>query len=170
MISDFPVYDEKLSDKITEEKVDGICELITKVRNVRSEMDVPPKNKIKLYAVSKDKDFVKSCEDFLVKLTYSVELIFEESSENLKEKFVPVISNETELFLPLDELIDKDKETQRLTKEIEFLEKELNLVRSKLSNKGFVDKAPAALVEKEKAKEKDFMEKLEKTKKSLAEL
>ena len=147
-----------------------MIELITKVRNVRSEMDVPPKNKIKLYAIAKDKDFVSSCNDFLVKLTYSSELIFADSKDSLKERFVPVISNDTELFLPLDELVDKEKETARLNKEIEFLEKELQLVRSKLSNKGFVDKAPAQLVEKEKAKEQDFIEKLEKTKKSLAEL
>lgn len=133
-------------------------------------MDVPPKNKIKLYAIAKDRAFVEECADFLVKLTYSSEIILKDSKESLKEGFVPVISNDTELFLPLDELVDKEKETARLTKEIEFLEKELKLVRSKLSNKGFVDKAPAALVEKEKAKEKDFIEKLEKTKKSLAEL
>ena len=170
MISDFPVYDEKLSDISTQEKTDNLIELITKVRNVRSEMDVPPKHKTKLYVTTKDMAFLESCKDFLVKLTYSDELIFVTDKESVKEGFVPVISNDTELFLPLSELIDKDKETARLKKEIEFLEKELKLVRSKLGNKGFVDKAPAALVEKEKEKEKDFSEKLSKTQKSLAEL
>ena len=170
MISDFPVYDEKLSDISTQEKTDNLIELITKVRNVRSEMDVPPKHKTKLYVTTKDTAFLESCKDFLVKLTYSDELIFVTDKESVKEGFVPVISNDTELFLPLSELIDKDKEAARLKKEIEFLEKELKLVRSKLGNKGFVDKAPAALVEKEKEKEKDFSEKLSKTQKSLAEL
>ena len=107
---------------------------------------------------------------FLVKLTYSSNLSIISSKEELKEKFVNVIASTTEAFLPLNELVDKDKELARLTKEKEFLEKELKIVRGKLSNKGFTDKAPEALVNKEREKEKDFMLKLEKVEKSLAEL
>ena len=170
MISDFPEYDKKLTFTGAIENVDALIDLITKIRNVRSEMDVPPKNKIKLYVQTKNEELIKECESFFAKLTYSSELAFIKSKEELKEKFVNVISTDTEVFLPLDELVDKDKEKERLTKEKEFLLKELNLVRSKLSNEGFVAKAPEALVEKEKEKEKDFALKLEKVEKSLSEL
>ncbi len=170
MISAFPEYSGELDFSDVEAKTDELIDLITKIRNVRSEMDVPPKNKINLYATSKNADFIKECESFLVKLTYSSSLSIIESKDELKEKFVNVIASSTEAFLPLNELVDKDKELARLTKEKEFLEKELQLVRGKLSNKGFVDKAPEALVNKEKEKEKDFAEKLEKVLQSLSEL
>ncbi len=173
MISQFPEYDEALCFSDVEDKVDELIDLITKIRNVRSEMDVPPKNKINLYVTTKNEDFIKDCESFLVKLTYSSNLSVIASKEELTEnteKFVNVIASTTEAFLPLNELVDKDKELARLTKEKEFLEKELKIVRGKLSNKGFTDKAPEALVNKEREKEKDFIAKLEKVEKSLAEL
>ncbi len=170
MISSFPEYKEELSFKGTIENVDNLIDLITKIRNVRSEMDVPPKNKINLFVQTKNEELIKECESFFVKLTYSSSLTFIKSKDELPEKTVNVISTDTEVFLPLDELVDKEKEKERLTKEKEFLLKELNLVRSKLSNEGFVAKAPQALVEKEKEKEKDFALKLEKVEKSLSEL
>ena len=133
-------------------------------------MNVPPKNKTKLYVLCDDKDFVSSCSEFLTKLTYSSEMILVDSKDALTEKCVNVVGQGIEVMIPLNELIDKDKELARLTKEKEFLEKELNLVRSKLSNKGFVDKAPEKLVLAEKEKEKSFLEKLAKVEESLNEL
>ena len=170
MISSFPEYQEEFNFSQEEAKVENYIELITSVRNARSEMNVPPKNKTKLYVLCEDKDFVSACSEFLTKLTYSSEMIFMDSKDALTEKCVNVVGQGIEVMIPLNELIDKDKELARLTKEKEFLLKELNLVRSKLSNKGFVDKAPEKLVQAEKEKEKSFLEKLEKVEASLNEL
>ena len=170
MIASFPEYQEALNFAEAEAKVETYIELITSVRNARSEMNVPPKNKTKLYVLCEDKDFVSSCSEFLTKLTYSSEMILVDSKDALSEKCVNVVGQGIEVMIPLNELIDKEKEFARLTKEKEFLLKELNLVRSKLSNKGFVDKAPEKLVQAEKAKEQSFLEKLAKVEESLNEL
>jgi valyl-tRNA synthetase len=164
IISRFPEYDPDLSDeeyenyKKYEKLIDGYCELITAIRNARAEMNVPPKNKTKLYILAGNEDAVKSCSGFLTKLTYSSEIIFGRT----EEKALSVTSGNVEAYIPLNELIDKEKELARLTKEKEFLLKEITLVQSKLSNKGFIDKAPEKLVNAEKEKERDFTAKLKK--------
>ncbi len=170
MISSFPEYCEELNFSDVEAKVETYIELITSVRNARSEMNVPPKNKTKLYVLTEEKEFVQACCEFLTKLTYSSEMILIDSKEALSEKCVNVVGQGIEVMIPLNELIDKEKELARLTKEKEFLLKELELVRSKLSNKGFVDKAPEKLVQAEKEKEKSFLEKLAKVEESINEL
>ena len=170
MISKFPEFSEKLENTEIENSVGNLLELIISVRNARAEMNVPPKNKTKLYVIAKDMDFVKSCTDFLVKLTYSSELIFIAEKEELTSKSISIIAKDIEVLIPLAELIDKEKEETRLIKEKEFLTSELNLVRGKLSNEKFVSKAPEKLVEAEKEKEKSFAEKLLKVEEALKEL
>jgi valyl-tRNA synthetase len=170
MISSFPEFDESLSNLEIENSIDSLIDLITSIRNIRSEMNVPPKNKTKLYIISENQVFIAECQDFLIKLTYSSELIFIENKDAISEKCVSVVANGLEVLIPLNELIDKDKELIRLTKEKEFLQKEIDLVRSKLNNKGFIDKAPEKLVNIEKEKEKSFLEKLSKVEQAINEL
>lgn len=170
MISSFPEFDESLSNFEIESSIDSLIDLITSIRNVRSEMNVPPKNKTKLYIISENQAFINECKDFLIKLTYSSEVIFINNKEAISEKCVSVVANALEVLIPLNELIDKEKELIRLTKEKEFLQKEIDLVRSKLNNKGFIDKAPEKLVNIEKEKEKSFLEKLSKVEQAINEL
>jgi valyl-tRNA synthetase len=170
MISSFPEFDETLSNSEVEASIDSFIELITSIRNVRSEMNVPPKNKTKLYIISENQAFINECRDFLIKLTYSSELIFIDNKDAISEKCVSVVASDLEVLIPLNELIDKEKELIRLTKEKEFLQKEIDLVRSKLNNSGFIDKAPEKLVNIEKEKEKSFLEKLSKVEQSINEL
>ena len=170
MISKFPEFSETIANPEIENRLGNLIDLIISVRNARAEMNVPPKNKTKLYVIAKDREFVKSCTDFLVKLTYSSELIFIDSKDELSEKSISIIASDIEVLIPLDELIDKEKEEARLLKEKEFILSELNLVRGKLSNEKFVSKAPEKLVAIEKEKEKSFAEKLAKVETALAEL
>ena len=97
-------------------------------------------------------------------------MILIDAKDALSEQCINVVGHGIEVMIPLAELIDKDKEMARLTKEKEFLLKELDLVRSKLSNKGFVEKAPEKLVLAEKEKETAFLEKLKKVEASIHEL
>src|SRR5699024_564650 len=92
------------------------------------------------------------------------------STIDTPEEAMSAVITGAELFLPLAGLIDVEKEIARLEKELEKWEKEVNLVQKKLSNEGFVAKAPEKVVEAERQKEKDYVEKREMVEKRLAEL
>ena len=85
-----------------------------------------------------------------------------DSKDGISAKAVNVLVDGAEIFLPLEELVDKDKELERLNKEKKQLESEIKRVEGKLSNQGFVSKAPAKLIEEEKAKGVKYKEMLEK--------
>ena len=95
---------------------------------------------------------------YIQKLAYSSEVILKTTKENIPDGAVSIIIEGAEIFLPLEDLIDKEKEIERLNKEKERLEKELERVKQKLSNEKFLSKAPAAVIEEEKDKEKKYSE------------
>ncbi len=170
MISSFPVYNEELSDAMAEQEMVIIMDAIKGVRNIRNEMNVPPSKKTKLFVVTESADIFAKAEAFLEKLAgaSSVEILADKTS--VPENAVSVVVNKAEILLPLDELVDKEKELERLTKEKAKLESEIKRVEGKLSNKGFTDKAPAAVVEEERLKGIKYKEMLEKVLESLSKL
>ena len=89
---------------------------------------------------------------FFQKLAGASDVIIQSSKDGIPDNAVSVIVPQAELLLPLDELVDREKELARLTKEKERLEGEIKRVNGKLSNKGFTEKAPAAVVEEERKK------------------
>ena len=160
MISDFPTYKEELSFSEAENEMSVIMEAIKSLRNMRNEMNVPPSKKTRLYIVTDEEEIFKSGEAFFNKLAGASEVIVSADKSGVPENTVTVTSYKAEMFLPADELIEKDKELQRLSKEKTRLEGEIKRAEGKLSNKGFVDKAPAKLVEEEKQKCEKYKEML----------
>ena len=170
MISDFPVYCGELKNDDAEQEMIVIMNAIKGVRNIRNEMNVPPSKKTKLLVVTEHKDIFEKAETFLEKLAgaSSVEIIADKTGAD--ENTVSVIVDKAELLLPLDELVDKEKELERLNKEKTKLEAEIKRVEGKLSNKGFTDKAPAAVVEEERRKGEKYRDMLEKVLESISKM
>ncbi len=167
MVSDFPVYDEKLDFLEAEKEMTLIMEAIKGVRNVRNEMNVPPSKKTKLYIVTENEKVFSLGKVFFEKLASASEAVIQKDKAGIPENAVSVVTEGAELYLPVDELVDKEKELERLTKEKEKLEGEIKRVEGKLSNKGFTDKAPAKVVEEERQKGEKYKEMLEKVLKSI---
>lgn len=156
MISSFPVFDEKFENEAARNEMQLIMESIKGIRNVRNEMNVPPSRKAKLYIVTDKPKVFKEGTSFYTKLASASEVIITNDKSDVPENSVSVASPGGELLLPLDDLVDKAKETERLEKEKKRLMGEIKRVEGKLSNKGFVEKAPAAVVDEEKKKGEQY--------------
>lgn len=161
-ISTWPQYNEKLHDEKAEKDMEFIMEAIKSLRNLRAGMNVPPSRKAKIIAhTSKEaKDAFINGATYLEKLSSASEVTFIEDKTNLPENLVSVIVKGGELFLPLLDLVDREKELERLNKEKAKLEGEITRVEKKLSNERFVSKAPEAVVEEEKEKGVKYKEML----------
>ena len=170
MISAFPTYMNELEDKDAEREMDIIMNAIKGIRNIRNEMNVVPSKKTKLYIVTESADLFKKAEAFLEKLAGAASVEIKADKTDIPENAVSVVVEKAEIFLPLDELVDKEKEIERLTKEKVKLEGEIKRVEGKLSNKGFTDKAPASVVEEERLKGEKYKDMLEKVIESLEKL
>ncbi|NSJ91496.1 valine--tRNA ligase [Coprococcus sp. MSK.21.13] len=160
--SKWPEYKEELRDKSAEENMNYIIEAIKSLRNVRTEMNVPPsrKAKVMIYAVEGKKAFEEGTVYF-EKLASASEVIFLNSKNDAPENAVSAVTKGGEMFMPLLDLVDLEKELERLNKEKQKLEKEIERVEKKLSNANFVNKAPEAVVNEEKAKGEKYKEMLD---------
>ena len=170
MISEWPKYNEALVNVKAEQDMTVIMEAIKGVRNVKNEMNVPPSKKIKFFVVTEEAELFGQATAFLEKLASASEVDIRADKSGIPENVVSVVNPKAEILLPLDELVDKEKEIERLTKEKAKLEGEIKRVEGKLSNKGFTDKAPAAVVEEERQKGEKYKAMLEKVLESLAKM
>ena len=170
MISEWPKYNEALVNVQAEQDMTVIMDAIKGVRNVKNEMNVPPSKKIKLFVVTEAEELFKQATTFLEKLASASEVDIRSDKSGVPENVVSVVNPKAEILLPLDELVDKEKEIERLTKEKTKLEGEIKRVEGKLSNKGFTDKAPASVVEEELQKGEKYKAMLEKVLESLAKM
>ncbi len=162
MISKFPEYVSELDFPKDEETMETVMEAVSGIRNRRAAMNVAPSKKSKVIVVTKNLDVYNNSKQFFEKLASASEVEVLESKEGLNIKAVNVVVAGAEIFLPLDELVDKTQELERLNKEKAQLESEIKRVEGKLNNQGFVQKAPQKLIEEEKAKGEKYREMLEK--------
>lgn len=170
--ADYPHYDEADNMQVEEEKMDLIMEAIRKVRNVRTEMNVPPSKKSKILIVPTDEkiDAMEDGKDYFKSLASASEVEIQKDKSGIPEDAVSVVIDGVELFIPLDELVDFEKEKERLEKEKKKAISEIKRVEGKLNNPGFMNKAPEKLVEEEKAKKEKFEEILKTIEERLAKL
>jgi len=158
-ISNWPEFAEELEDKVAEEYMNYIIDAIKNTRNARSEMNVPPSRKAKTYIYATEAlEAFKEGITYFEKLASASEVIILSSKEEAPENVVTVVSKGAEIYMPLLELVDAEKELERLNKEKAKLESEIDRVEKKLSNERFVSKAPAEVVEEEKAKGEKYKE------------
>ncbi len=168
MISQFPQYDEKLSFINEEDDFGKIIEAIKAVRARRTEMNVPPSVKAKIFIETQNKSLFEKCSVFFEKLASASEIEVSEKYEI--EDAVTAVTDSARLFIPMNELVDKEKELARLEKEKAKVQKDIDFLGGKLSNEGFLAKAPEKLIEAEKAKLARAEEKMAKIVQSMAAL
>ena len=162
MISEWPEYDEKLNFPKDVESMELIMQSISAIRNRRAEMNVPPSKKAKVIIVTDKTDVFEQGTVFFEKLASASEAVVQTDKSGISDNAVNVVVPSAEVFLPLDELVDKTKELERLNAEKKKLEGEIKRVEGKLNNAGFVSKAPQKVVDEEKAKGEKYKEMLEK--------
>ncbi len=168
MISEYPKFDAELNYADAEADVERIIACITAIRTRRAEMNVPPSKKAKLIVVTKYTDTFKRAEKILIKLASASEVILADNYES--DDAVMIATDAGRLYIPLAEVIDFEKERARLTAEMKKNDGEIERIEKKLANEGFVAKAPAAVIDGEKAKLAKYLEVRESLKVALAKL
>jgi len=164
MISAWPVYDESMEFAGDERDMELIMDAIKAVRNIKAEMNMPPSKKNKLIFVAGDSErrILEDGKRFIERLAGASEIVIQADKSGVPDDAVTAVLAGAEIFIPLEDLVDIAKELERLEKEKANLEKELERVNSKLSNEGFISKAPAKVVEEEQAKKVRYSEMYEK--------
>ena len=171
----WPKFREEFEFDSEEATVNSAIEAITAIRNQRATLNVGSKTKQDLIILAENdkfKNLLESLEGQFVNLANAknVKILLKDVYNNDKEGLVNLVFNEFTILMSLDELIDYDKERQRLAEEIKKLEAEIKRASGKLKNDNFVKKAPEKVVEEERKKLKDYEDLLEKTKKSLEDI
>ena len=155
MLSKWPEYKEEWNFPAEEEMLEHCKDLVKGIRNVRTEMDVPPSRKAKVFIVAEDENlrntFVVN-ESAYKNLANASEVLVQADKSGIGEDAVSVVIPGATVYLPLEDLVDFEKEKERLLKEKERLTKELARSRGMLANEKFLSKAPEAKVAEEKEK------------------
>ncbi|MFA9378883.1 MAG: valine--tRNA ligase [Lachnotalea sp.] len=155
MISKWPEYKNDWNFEIEENEVEVIKAAVRGIRNVRSEMNVPPSKKAKVFVVSEKETIRNTFEHgkvFFASLGYANEVIVQTDKTGISEDAVSSVIPDAVIYMPFAELVDIEKEIERLMKEEERLKKELSRVEGMLSNERFVSKAPEEKIKEEKDK------------------
>ena len=152
MLADFPRYSAKMNYSASVKEIEPVKEIIKCVRNVKVQVGAAPSKKVKLYVKTENLKPVKNGAVYIEKLAGVSEICIIKDKNNLNEKVVSQVIDGFELFVPLGELVDFDKEIERLEKELNNVEAEIKRASGKLSNNGFLEKAPKSLVDSERAK------------------
>ena len=156
MIAPYPVYDRKRAYRRDVAVTDAVMDLIKSVRNLRREMNVSQSKRTAIHIVpaAGRERVLKKMSGYIEKLAFGNSISFDEP----EGKNASIVTPLGKISIPMGELIDFDKERARLTAEIEKVDAEIARAEGKLANKGFTDKAPAALVEKEREKLEKYRE------------
>ena len=154
-----------------EKTVEELKKLIVEIRNIRTKMNVHPSKKSKLIIVTKNnQNEIKQSEEFLLKLGFSSEIILQDTKQNIPQNAVSIVVGEIEAYIPFEELVDIEKEKERLQGEIKKLESEVQRSNKMLSNPGFIQKAPEEKIKQERDKLEKYQEMLKSTKERLSSL
>ena len=168
MVKDYPEYRKDFTFAAAEEDMNRIIDAIKAIRVRRNEMGVVPSRKAKLFVETKYPETFSGATAFFEKLASaaSLEVVEDYADENA----VKIITDSATIHIPLGDLVDFEAERARLKKELDAMESEIKRAEGKLSNEGFVSRAPAAVVEAEKAKLEKYKEKRDSIKEAIAKL
>ncbi|MEG2814651.1 MAG: valine--tRNA ligase [Oscillospiraceae bacterium] len=150
MLQSFPEFTEKLSFLKDETDFEILMDAIKAVRSRRAEMNVPPSRKAHLIVVTEKKEIFENGKSFLSKLAYASEITVCDLAPADIEGMVSVVTGQAKMFMPMAELVDLQKERERIEKELAKAQKEFDGQKSKLANERFLAKAPEKVIETEK--------------------
>ncbi|MEE0016253.1 MAG: valine--tRNA ligase [Clostridia bacterium] len=155
MLSKWPEFTSEFDFEEDEKAIELMKEAIKNIRNIRAEMNVAPSKKAKVFVVSENEDVRNIFEHgkvFFATLAYASEVVVQADKTGVDDDAVSTVIHNGVIYMPFAELVDIAKEKERLSKEREKLIKEVERVEKKLSNQGFVSKAPEKVIAEEKAK------------------
>ena len=173
MISSWPEFTEAWNFTADEEAVEMMKEAVRSIRNVRTGMNVPPSKKAKVYVVSENegvRELFENGKVFFASLGYASEVLVQADKTGIADDAVSAVTSEAVIYMPFAELVDIEKEIERLKKEEEKLEKELARVNGMLKNERFISKAPESKVAEEREKLERYTNMMEQVKLRLAQL
>ena len=171
MIAPWPVYREDMNYPAEEQQLENFKAIVRGIRNVRAEMNVPAGTRTDLFIVGSDGKATEEISALLdslggaKRMLFAKEVFVKSDRAGIAEDAVSVVTGNATAYIPLEELVDKEKEIARLTAESEKMDKEIKRASGMLNNPNFVSKAPAAKVQAEK----DKLAKYEEMKKRIAE-
>ena len=167
VISDWPKENSSLNFPVEANDMEMIMDAVKAVRNKRAEMNIPPSKKASMIIVTERGDVFKKGSVFFEKLASASSVTIAKDSADVDENSAHVIVDGAQIYMPMGELVDTEKEIARLNEEKKRLLSEIKRVEGKLSNEGFVAKAPAKVVEEEKAKGEKYKQMLQSVEESL---
>ena len=171
MISSWPKYSEEFNFAKEEKQIEKIKQIIIGIRNIRTNMNVHPAKKSTLIFVTEnDKEMIINSQEFIKKLGFADKIIVQGNKNNIPQNAMSVLSEELEVYLPFDELVDIEEEKKRLQGEKQKLEAEVERASKMLSNPGFVNKAPENKIKEEKEKLEKYKQMLENVEERLSKL
>lgn len=158
MVASYPVAHSEFENHVAEQDMEFLIEIIKAVRNIRMEVNAPMSSAIDIMIQldnSKDKHILLDNRDYVENFLHPKSLVVDTNVVAPKLAKSAVIAG-AQIFVPLAELVDLSEEIAKMDKEIDHLQEEVKRCKAKLANKGFVDHAPEAVIEKEKAKQADY--------------
>lgn len=158
MLEKYPEYDPNLDFPSEAEEMMKVMEAITAIRTQRNEMNVPPSKKAKLFIATAIPETFSNGEQFFKKLASASEVEISDSFDI--DGAVTVVTSDAKIYIPMEELVDKEAELKRLNKELKQVEKMLAQDEGKLNNPGFMSKAPEKVIEKIKGQAEKEREKI----------
>lgn len=170
MVAEFPRYNAKMAYKKEAKAFEGVMEIIKAVRAMKKAAECPPSKKVELFVVSGEKRLLQVNKDCIVKLSGASTLTLVEDASVIDGKTVSAVTEIAQIYVPLGDLVDIEKEKVRLTAEIERIDGEIARAEGKLNNPNFVNKAPKKLVDDEREKVKKYQDMKEKCLAQLAAL
>lgn len=168
MIEKYPEYDSALSFEKEEADFERVMEAIRTIRNARAEKNIPPSKKAAVYVETPYEEIFMNAAPFFVRLASTSELIVGKDFD--LGNTMQLVTDCARIFIPMGDLIDTEKELERLNKEKAACEKDIQFLNGKLSNEKFVSKAPEAVVAQEKEKLEKANERLAKILQSIQDL
>lgn len=171
MISSWPQYSEEFNFAKEEKQIEKIKQIIIGIRNIRTNMNVHPAKKSTLIFITEnDEEMIIDSQEFIKKLGFADKIIVQGNKNNIPQNAMSVLSEELEVYLPFDELVDIEEEKKRLQGEKQKLEAEVERASKMLSNPGFVNKAPENKIKEEKEKLERYKQMLENVEERLSKL
>ena len=173
MISSWPEYKEEWNFAAEEKAIETIKEAVRGIRTVRTSMNVPNSKKATVYVVSDNaeiRDIFEHGKVFFAALGFASEVLVQADKTDIAEDAVSALLPEAAIYMPLAELVDIEKERERLQKEVKRLEGELARVNGMLNNEKFVSRAPEAKIQEERDKREKYTQMMNQVKERLAQL
>lgn len=168
MMQSWPTYNKHRVYRRDEANFEGLRDVIVAIRNIRNEMNVPPSKRINAFIIAKDEKFYALAKPYIQKLAGVNDISFVKSKDEIEGRVSVAVARDAEVLIPLGDLVDSAKEKERISAEIAQTQAVIDKTKALLANEAFVSRAPQKLVDNEREKLANAVEKLEKLNDKLA--